>query len=280
MDWIRTINSAIEYMESRLTEEITLADIAKRVHLSAFHFQRAFSLLTGMSPAEYLRKRRLSQAGADLMTGEEKVIDVALKYGYDSPESFAKAFARFHGVSPMQVKKGGPIQFMNRLAVRITIEGGGIMEYKIEKWEAMELLVHAKEFHAETSETEIPAFWEAYYANEAYRRIPGYLGVCAQQKTDGDEFRYGIGCKASDVEGVPEGFEVIRIPARTWAVFKCVGPVPHAIQAMWERIYKEWLPVSEYALIPDYDIENYLPGDPSSPDYVSEICIPVKKNRA
>ena len=108
MDWIRTINNAIEYMESHLTEEITLADIARHVNLSAFHFQRAFSLLTEMSPAEYLRKRRLSQAGADLAGGEEKVIDVAMKYCYDSPESFTKAFTRFHGVSPMQVKKGAP----------------------------------------------------------------------------------------------------------------------------------------------------------------------------
>ena len=107
--------------------------------------------------------------------------------------------------------------------------------------------------------------------------MPGYLGVCAQLKEGGDVFRYGIGCSAGDVEGVPSGFELIRIPEYTWAVFKCVGPVPDAIQAMWERIYKEWLPVSEYELIPDYDIENYLPGDPQAKDYVSEICIPVKR---
>ena len=279
MDWIRTINNAIEYMEDHLTDEITLADIARHINLSAFHFQRAFSLLTEMSPAEYLRKRRLSQAGADLIGGDEKVIDVAMKYCYDSPESFAKAFTRFHGVSPMQVKKGSSIQFMNRFTVRITIEGGCIMEYNIEKWEAMDLLMHAEEFHAETSEAEIPKFWDAYYANAEYRKIPGYLGLCAQQKTGGDTFRYGIGCKASDVEGVPEGFEIIHIPEYTWAVFKCVGPTPKAIQAMWERIYKEWLPVSDYELIPDYDIENYLPGDPSSRDYVSEICIPVRKSK-
>ena len=277
MDWIRTINNAIEYMEKHLTDEVTLADIAKHVNLSAFHFQRAFSLLTDMSPAEYLRKRRLSQAGADLLNGNVKVIDAAMKYCYESPESFTKAFTRFHGVSPMQVKKGSPIQFMNRFTVRITIEGGCIMEYNIEKWEAMDLLVHAKEFHAETSETEIPKFWDEYYGNPGCRKIPGYFGLCAQQKTDGDAFRYGIGCKASDVEGIPEGFEIIHIPEYTWAVFKCVGPVPEAIQAMWERIYKEWLPVSDYELIPDYDIENYLPGDPSSRDYVSEICIPVRK---
>ena len=277
MNWVKTINDAIEYMENHLTDEIALADIAKHVNLSAFHFQRAFSLLTEMSPAEYLRKRRLSQAGADLISGEEKVIDVAMKYCYDSPESFTKAFTRFHGVSPMQVKKGSPIQFMNRFTVQITIEGGNIMEYSIEKWEEMDLLVHAGDFSPETSDKEIPKFWDAYYADEAYSKIPGYLGVCAQQKTDGNTFRYGIGCKASDVEGIPNGFEIIHIPAYTWAVFKCVGPSPDAIQAMWERIYKEWLPSADYELIPDYDIENYLPGDPTAPDYVSEICIPVKK---
>ena len=277
MDWVRTINNAIEYMENHLTDDITLADIARNVHLSAFHFQRAFSLLTEMSPAEYLRKRRLSQAGADLTGGEAKVIDVAMKYGYDSPESFTKAFTRFHGVSPMQVRKGSPVQFMNRFTVRISIDGGCMMEYRIEKWEAMDLLVHAKEFHAETSEAEIPGFWDEYYANEEYRKIPGYLGVCAQEKTDSDEFRYGIGCRASDVEGVPEGFEIIHLPEYTWAVFKCVGPMPRAIQDMWGQIYREWLPVSDYELIPDYDIENYLPGDPSSRNYVSEICIPVRK---
>ena len=151
------------------------------------------------------------------------------------------------------------------------------MEYKIEKLEAMELLIHARDFHAETGEAEIPKFWDEYYSDENLRKVPGYLGVCAQQKDGGDVFRYGIGCNAADFGGVPEGFELIRIPEYTWAVFRCVGPAPDAIQAMWERIYKEWLPVSEYELIPDYDIENYLPGDPTAPDYVSEICIPVKR---
>ena len=277
MDWIRTINSAIAFMEDHLTERIELEDVARSVHLSAFHFHRAFSMLTEMSPTEYLRKRRLSQAGAELVNGNEKIIDLALKYSYDTPESFTKAFTRYHGVTPMQAKKGSPIRFMSRYAVRITMEGGCIMEYKIEKWEAVDLLVHAEDFHAETSEKEIPKFWDAYYENENYRRVPGYLGVCAQKKTAGDSFRYGIGCMAKDVEGVPEGFEILHLPEYIWAVFTCRGPVPGAIQKMWERIYREWLPTAEYELIPDYELENYLPGDPGAQDYVSEICIPVKR---
>ena len=278
MDWIRTVNNAIAYMEDHLTDRIALEDISKSVNLSVFHFHRAFSMLTEMSPTDYLRKRRLSQAGAELADNDVKVIDIALKYGYETPESFTKAFTRYHGVSPMQVKKGSPIKFMSRYTVKMVVEGGQIMEYRIEKWEATDLLVHGKIIHAETSETEIPKFWDENYANENYRKIPGYLGVCAQQKTDGDEFKYFIGCRAADVEGVPEGFEILHLPEYTWAVFKCVGPMPDAIQEMWEKIYKEWLPVSDYELISDFDIENYLPGDTSSQDYVSEICIPVRKS--
>ena len=277
MDWVRMINQSITFMEEHLTDGITLADIAGSVNLSAFHFQRAFSLLTEMSPAEYLRKRRLSQAGAELAEGKSRVIDVALKYGYESPESFTKAFTRFHGSSPLQVKNGSSIRFMNRYTVRIAIDGGSIMEYKIEKWDALELLVHAGSFRAETCEQEITVFWDEYYASEELKKIPGYLGVCAQQKADDDVFTYGIGCKASDVEGVPEGFEILHIPEHTWAVFKCVGPMPGAIQEMWGKIYREWLPVADYELVPDYDIENYLPGNPASKNYVSEICFPVRK---
>lgn len=276
MEWVKTINNAIEYMENHLTDDITLGNIAESVHISVFHFQRAFSMMAGISPAEYLRKRRLSQAGAELANGNGRIIDIALKYEYDSPESFTKAFSRFHGFSPMQVRKGSLLKYMNRYTIRITIDGGSIMEYKIEKWEAMDLLVHTKTFHAETSEKEIPAFWDEYYSNEKYRNIPGYLGICAQKKTESTKFQYGIGCNASDVKGIPEGFEIIHIPKYSWAVFRCVGPSPEAIQSMWDKIYNEWLPISEYELIPEYCIENYLPGNPTAEDYVSEICIPVK----
>lgn len=277
MEWVKTINNAIEYMENHLTDDITLGDIAESVYISAFHFQRAFSMMAGMSPAEYLRNRRLSQAGAELANGNERVIDIALKYGYESSENFTKAFSRFHGFSPMQVRKGSPLKYMNRYTIRITIDGGSIMEYKIEKWEAMDLLVHTKNFHVETSEKEIPAFWDEYYSNEEYRRIPGYLGICAQKETESAMFQYGIGCKASDVDGIPEGFEIIHIPEYSWAVFRCVGPSSEAIQAMWDKIYNEWLPITEYELIPEYYIENYLPGNPTAKDYVSEICIPINK---
>lgn len=275
MEWTYSINKAIEYMEEHMTDEIELADIAASVNISSFHFQRAFSIMAGMTPAEYMRKRRLSLAGSVLARGNVKVIDVALQYGYDSPESFSKAFSRFHGVTPQQAKNGSVLNFFNRLSLKIIITGGSIMNYTIEKWEAMDLLVHTKEIQSETSDSEIPMFWDEYFADEKYNKVPGYLGICTQKKADGGVFLFGIGCKASDVNGVPDGFEILHIPEYTWVVFKCVGPSPDTIKKVWDQIYSEWLPTTEYEIIQEYSIENYLQGDPSSEDYVSEICIPI-----
>lgn len=277
MEWVQSINRAIEYMETHLTENIHCEDISNSVHISSFHFQRMFRLFTDMTVAEYLKKRRLSLAGEELTRQNSKVIDVALKYGYQSPESFSKAFTRFHGITPSQAKKGSELKSFNKLVVKISVEGGKIMDYRIEKKEEFRLLVYGKMFTDESSEKGIPAFWDEYYQKEMYKKAPGYLGVCAQEKNDAEGFLYGIGCDADDVKETPEGFRVIHIPAYTWAIFKCVGPMPEAIQKTWEDIYREWLPGTDYELIPDYDIENYLPGDNTSPDYVSEIWIPVRE---
>lgn len=277
MEWIQSINKAVEYMETHLTEDIHCEDAARHVHISVFHFQRTFNLLTGMSVGEYIRKRRLSLAGEELTKQDTKVIDVALKYGYDSPESFSKAFTRFHGITPSQVKKGKELKSFNKLAVKISVEGGTVMDYRIEKKEEFRLLVYSKMFTGESCEKGIPAFWDEYFEKEIYRKVPGRLGVCAQEKAGAKEFMYGIGCDANDVAEVPDGFRIVSIPAYTWAIFKCVGPTPDAIQKMWDNIYREWLPGADYELIPDYDIENYLPGDNTSGDYVSEIWLPVRE---
>lgn len=277
MEWIQVINRAIEYMEQHLLEDICAEDVAGQVHISSFHFQRAFHLFTGMTIGEYLRKRRMSLAGEELTKENKKVIDVALKYGYDSPESFSKAFLRFHGITSHQVKKGKELRYFHKLVVKIIVEGGTVMDYRIEKKEGFRLLVYSRRFTEESSREGIPAFWEEYYRKEIYKKAPGYLGICAQEKMGAKDFLYGIGCDAEDVSGVPEGFEVLNIPAYTWAIFKCVGAMPAAIQDMWDRIYREWLPGAGYELITDYDIENYLPGDNTSDSYVSEIWLPVKE---
>ena len=275
MEWIQSINKAIEYMENHLLEDIHCEEVAGYVHISVFHFQRTFSLLSGMTIGEYIRNRRLSLAGEELTKENVKVIDVALKYGYESPESFTKAFQRFHGISPSQAKKGKNLKSFNRLIIKVSLEGGTIMDYRIEKKDELKLLVYSKMFTEDSSKQGIPAFWDEYHQKEIDKKVPGHFGVCVQERAGAREFLYGIGCDADEVGAVPEGFRILTIPSYTWAIFTCIGAMPDAIQNMWDRIYGEWLPGADYELIQDYDIENYLPGDNTSKAYISEIWIPV-----
>lgn len=278
MNWIKDLNKAIDYIEAHLLTELTCEDVAKHIYISNYQFQRAFSLLTGMTMYEYVRNRRLSLAGQELIMSKLKIIDVALKYGYDTPESFTKAFTRFHGIAPSQAKiAGSNLKSFNRLLIKIKLEGGIPMEYRIEQKESFEVVAKTKTFTLDTSEQEIPKFWSQYFADGSFKQVPGALGICEETKTGGNEFRYGIGCFYEQGSEIPTGFEILSVPAYTWAVFKCVGKVPFAIQDTWERIYREWLPQSDYELVSDYDFEYYTDGDTESDDYVSEIWLPVQK---
>lgn len=278
MEWIHSLNKAIEYIEDNLTRELSCEEIAEHIYISSFHFQRVFSLLTGMTVGEYIRNRRLSLAGQELAMSDKKVIDVALKYGYETPESFSKAFTRFHGITPIQAKlEGSNLKSFNHLIIKIKLEGGNFMDYRIVKKDEFKVLARTKMFNAESSTKEIPKFWNEYFSDGSSQKVCGMLGICEQEKKGTREFRYGIGSACEPGCVVPEGFEVLTIPEYTWAVFKCIGPMPNAIQDMWTRIYCEWLPEAEYEIIPDYDIEYYTDGDNSNNDYVSEIWFPVKK---
>ena len=138
--------------------------------------------------------------------------------------------------------------------------------------------MYAKIFTYEGSVKGIPALWEEYYQNELYRKVPGYLGITQEIYGTGSLMSmYGIGCYADDVKEIPEGFQLITIPAYTWVMFKCVGQIPDSIQKTWRDMYLEWLPGADYKWILDYDIELYLPGDTTSHDYVCEIWVPVRE---
>ena len=280
MEWLQSLNHAIDYIEEHLTDNITCENVAENIYISSFHFQRTFTLLTGLTLGEYIRNRRLSLAGQDLLKVGVKVIDVALKYCYETPESFSKAFSRFHGITPNQVKKEGTVlKSFNRLIIKIKLEGGNIMNYRIVKKEAIKVVAKTRLFSDETSRVEIPRFWSEYYKTGLANKVCGMMGICAQAKEDKKTWKYGIGCEEQHVKEIPEGFEVLEIPAYTWAIFTCVGPMPKSIQNMWEKIYSEWLPQSDYELIPSYDIEYYTDGDNSKEDYVSEIWIPIKEKK-
>ena len=124
MDWIQEIQRAIDYVEANLTEKIDIEEVAEKAYSSSFHFQRVFSVMCGFSIGDYVRMRRLSLAGEELSKGNAKIIDVALKYGYDTPESFSRAFTRFHGVSPSDAKRGGKVRIFTPLSVKLILTGG------------------------------------------------------------------------------------------------------------------------------------------------------------
>ena len=278
MEWLQSLNRAIDYMENHLTDNITCEDVAEHIYISSFHFQRTFNLLTGLTIGEYLRNRRLSLAGQDLLKGENKVIDVALKYCYETPESFSKAFSRFHGITPSQARKEGSVlKSFNRLVIKIKLEGGSTMDYGIVKKDSFKVVAKTRLFSNETSQSEIPKFWSEYYNTGLDKKVCGMMGICLQSKNTTRTWSYGIGCEEKFVREIPKDFEILEIPSYTWAIFTCVGPMPNGIQNMWERVYSEWLPQADYELISDYDIEYYTEGDNTKEDYVSEIWIPVKE---
>lgn len=278
MEWVQSLNRAIGYMEDHLLEGITCEEIAAHVYISNYHFQRCFSLLTGMTVGEYIRNRRLSLAGQELLASDEKVIDAALKYGYETPESFTKAFTRFHGVTPTQAKQeGSELKSFNRLLIKIKLEGGTVMDYRIITKSAFQILAMTRTFQSEKSFSDLPQFWTEYFTKGYAQTVEGTFGVCRQESLDSVDFQYSIGCEYSQGMCIPEGFGVIPIPASTWAVFKSVGPMPDAIQDVWKRIYSEWLPQAEYDRIQQYDLEKYTSGNNQAKDYISEVWIPIKK---
>ena len=288
MDWITAIQRALDYIEAHITDDIDLDRIAKESFSSSYHFQRTFSLLCGYSLGEYVRMRRLTLAGAELASGKAKVIDVAMKYGYDNPDSFAKAFRAFHGITPSEAKRGGThLKSFSRLSIKISLEGGGTMNYRVEE-KAPFCVVERVETHDTTNgenNKTIPKFWDRATADGTIDTLTSLasdntyiFGICyANQDKSSTKFDYSIAVKCDTGATVPENFRKTEIPARTWLVFECIGSMPDAIQEIWQRIVSEFFPNSTYTPTCEMDIEAYTDGDMSSPDYKSEIWIPVEK---
>lgn len=147
MDWIAGIQNAIDYIEDHITEQIDYEKIAAQSFSSCYHFQRIFSIICGFTVGEYIRNRRLTLAGKDLASEHGKVLDIAIKYGYDSPDSFARAFQKFHGILPSEARENGKkLKSFSRLVLKISMEGGTMMNYRIEEKPEMILTGYHKHF--------------------------------------------------------------------------------------------------------------------------------------
>lgn len=284
MEWMAIIGDSVQYIEDHITEDVTTDEVAKAVGVSTFYFQKGFSMLCGFSPAEYIRNRRLALAGNDLLITNEKIIDIAMKYGYDSPDSFTKAFTRFHGVSPSSVRRDGALlKTFAPLKLRISLEGGYLMDYKIVKKDEFTVLANAKEFSYEGAKGTVPQFWQEHHQSGKGKYVMGVYGINIDIEMGMNKFEYLIADPYDMQKEVPEGIVIRTIPAFTWAVFPCIGAMPDALQDVNTKIYTEWLPaLREYEFAAGYCVEYY--DDPGKyekgtqdENYYCEIWIPVKK---
>lgn len=291
MDWITGISKAIDYIEEHITEPTDYTRAAKEACSSPFNFQRVFALLCGYTLGDYVRMRRLTLAGEELLSTDAKVIDVALKYGYDSPESFSRAFTRFHGVSPSAVRKGAAIRSFSRICVKLILTGGSIMEYRIEKKQAAKIICRRREFTKpgdDYTNREIPEFWNECGRDGSIQKLCGYikdsarfkglLGVCFSTEMTDSGFPYGIGAEY-DGESDPQDFEIVEIPAYTYAVFTVRGRMPDAFRETYRKICTEFFPQSGYEYGNGVEIEVYPSADVQNPDYTCEIWIAVKPKK-
>lgn len=286
MDWLQKMNAAIAYVETHLEDDIDLKEAGRIAGCSAYHFQRVFAYMANVSFAEYVRRRRLTLAAFTLQQTSEKVIDIALRFGYESPTSFTRAFAALHGITPKQARNEGvTFTAFPPLSFQISVQGVTAMNYRIETKEAFRTVGYKMPTTIENDRCwqEVPAFWGEIGASGKLANlfplmdhsIPGVFGISVGDYMNNTNTDYYIA--VASTAPAPEGMEEYTVPAATWAVFESVGPMPEAIQALQKRIFTEWLPTSGYEYANAPDIEVYGEGDQTAADYKCWVWFPVVK---
>ena len=292
MNWIQGIQRAIDYVEANITEEIDYEEVSKQAYSSSFHFQRVFGILCGFSLGDYIRMRRLSLAGEELSKGNAKIIDIAMKYGYDTSEGFSRAFTRFHGIAPNEAKHGGKVKIFTPLSVKMVLTGGSKMDYRIEKRDAFEVVCKRKSVskpQSANATTDITALWQEYGVDGTIGKLISYipenpvmkglLGICFSSELNAKQFPYGIGVEY-DGRKIDDDFEVVTIPKNTYAVFTSKGKMPDAFIETYHRVVTEFFPQStQYEYAENVEFEVYSSADTSIPDYKCEIWIAVNEKK-
>ena len=289
MGTIKLLNNALEYIERNLDTALNIDDISKVACSSRYHFQRIFYALTGFTVTQYIRNRRLSLAAEELVATDKRVIDIALKYGYESPEAFTKAFKRLHGISPSALKKlDGKIKAFPKISFQISIKGECEMIYRIVEKEAFK--VFGAGFVTTTvndaAYKEIPEFINKIFEDGTHDRINELLGNPKGTLLDGFHYgfkedgtrKYMMGDESLETE-IPDEFTILEIPKLTWAVFEGHGAMPDnlIIQDIWKRIYSEWFPSSGFEQVEGPCIEKNFWNDEKHGEYTCEVWIPVRR---
>jgi AraC family transcriptional regulator len=285
MEWIERLNSAVNYMEEHMSDVIDYDQVAKIACCSTYHFQRMFSYMAEVPLSEYIRRRRMSLAAVDLQWSEKKVVDIALKYGYESPTAFNRAFQSVHGFAPSQARvEGIPLKAFPTISFKIIIRGEAEMNYRIEKREAFRIIGVSEPLKQEIEANFeiVPQLWQRVTVSGTLERLSsmmdgepyGVLGVsvCNEQ----DNWKYFVA--VANKNAVDDQLETYIIPAATWAIFYGEGSMPYSIQELEKRIVTEWLPTSGYEYANAPDMEVYLSADPQNAKF--EVWIPVIKKES
>lgn len=283
MNWIGDMNNALEYIEENIQRDVTSDEIAQVAHLSKFYFLRIFNVLTGTTLGEYIRQRKLSIAVKDVVSTNLKIIDIAYKYGYETPEAFTKAFKKLHNISPSEARKSRKdLNAIPPISFQITVKGEERMNYKIvskEEFKVAGVSKHIKTKNGENFKI-IPKFWDETCEQGIFKVLEknasnlGVLGICYNFDKELGEFDYIIAIEGQTIVGL-ENYEVVTIPKNSFAIFESIGPMPNAIQEVIKRVFAEWFPATKYEHAGGPELEVYLPGDTSSEDYKCEVWIPV-----
>ena len=289
MDSLSNMNKPMEYIEEHLTEDIDYSEISKIAYCSEYHFKRIFSFLSGVGLSEYIRRRRLTLAALDLKDKSLRIIDVAVKYGYDSADSFSRAFYSMHGILPSEVRNSNiQLKAYPRMTFQLSIKGGCEMNYRIVEKGPFKIVGFKKRvpisFNGVNPEIakmtelltpEIIKKLKALSNVEPTGIISASTNFSEGRMEERGELDHYIGVATSSDETAE--FDVLKVEGCTWAVFESIGPFPETLQNVWGRIYSEWFPSSGYEAVPGPEILWNESPDTGNPKYRSEIWIPVKR---
>lgn len=284
MSQLESLNHAMKYIDNHLTEKFDMAELARIAECSQYQLQRMFPYLAGITLSDYIKRRSMTKAAEELASTSAKVIDVALKYGYNSPTAFARAFKRVHGITPQQARQdNAKLRLYPRLVFTLSVKGEQAMDYKIIEQPAFRVVgipSNNGDWNLQDAGSKATEYW-ANLGTEIHSMLDlmdgsqptGLLGV--QFCKDG-KFDCYMACVATSTP-CPTGMEERTVDAATYAVFECVGPMPDAMTTLWHRILTEWLPSSGYTWSTGTDVERYLTPTMSNLDSLSEVWLPVVK---
>ena len=287
---IDVLNRLVDLVEERLTEEVDVGGLAMSLGTTEYHVRRMFSSLAGLPVSEYVRRRRMTVAAAEVISGEGDLLDIAVRYGYGSSEAFGRAFRSVHGVGPGDVRRdGGPLRTQPQLRFRLTVEGSTTMDTRIVERPVFRLVGHAARVplvhegvnrHIQAHVTSVPEEEHLRLKGLGNTDPAGLLQVTDDvdpDATEGSELTYLHGVAVTEASPVPDGLDAIEVPAGTWAVFRTSGPYPAALQETWAATATEWFPSNPWRLRPGPSVVAVLDRTEDFSTATCELWLPVER---